>query len=57
MCVGTAEWVERKRMAMMDPESRERQVVYTVIVIAITANIVTMSMIMIIRRIIMIMII
>ena len=34
MCTGTAEWVQRKKLEMMDPESRERQV-FAIIVIVI----------------------
>ena len=33
MCVGTVAWVESKRLEMMDPESRERQVIFIVIII------------------------
>ena len=48
MCTGTAEWVQRKKLEMMDPESRERQVfaiiaIVIVIVFAIIAIVIVFA--------------
>ena len=35
MCTGTAEWVQRKKLEMMDPESRERQVFASIAIVIV----------------------